>query len=146
MNVRHLAVLRSIIVRSTVPGNFGDENLGFGRKGVLAHAEGVGIEKPCPEGSVKEALEHIRVVVIVHGDRDFRFDLVEYHLGVFRRHRIGAADGKQQHIDMSDELELVFIKRFSQVTGMADAETVQFKDKGRALDKLIAGSHVDGNL
>jgi hypothetical protein len=41
---------------------------------------------------------------------------------------------------MPGEIELIFIERFSQITDVADAKAVQFKDKNRSFYIIIRGA------
>ncbi len=136
----------SEILISTIPDDFWDEDLGGGWERVFAHAECIGLKEPGLIGPIKKSLQHKGVVVVVHGNRDFRLELFDHLLGTFGTHRVRSSNGNKENIYMPDEIKLIFIKRLSHIAGVADAEAVHFEDKGGSLSEFIPGSHMDGYI
>ncbi len=129
-----------------MPEDFRDENLGKRRQGVFTNTERIVLKKAGLVGSIHKPLQHGRVVIVVHGDGDLGFELIEHFLGILGSHRGRPGYGKEENIHMAEQFKLIFIKGFAHITGVADAETVQFEDKGGPFNILIRGSCMDGDI
>ena len=111
------------------PKHLWDDDLGDRGQGILADAESIGREDPGSERAIRKPVHQTRVAVIVHGDRNLRFQLFDHFLPVFRTHGGDAADGKKEDVNVADQLKLVLVKGLTHVARMKDAETVHFENK-----------------
>ncbi len=126
--------------------DFRDENLGETRQGVFTDAESIVLQEAGLVGSIHKPLQHGPVVIVVHGDGDLGFELIEHFPGILGAQRGRPGYGKEENIHMADEFKLIFIKGFTHITGVADAETVQLEDKSGPFDIFIRGSGMDGDI
>ena len=117
--------------------DFGDENLGETRQGVFADAEFIVLKEAGLVGSIRKPLQHGPVVIVMHGDGDLGFELIEHFPSILGAQRGRPGYGEEENIHMADEFKLIFIKGFAHITGVTDAETVQFEDKSGPFDIFI---------
>ncbi len=140
------AISFELIIIPPEPGNFGDNYFGSARQCVSAHTESVGFEKPRWIGSVKKSPQYAPIIVVMHRDHDLGLNLGNHILGLIRAHGIVAADGQKQNIDISDEIKLVLIERFSDIPRVTDTQAVQFEYECSAANEFERRSYVNRNI